>query len=766
MLLFTLGFLCGDVYLQTLSSLPNKIIIAALICTTAITFIFLRKHVRYSYFFFAIICGFVWSFWYAASVLSWSLPKKLEGKAVFIIGHVASLPQKSLTQTSFLFKVEKSSAIKKNTLIRLAWRHPNKAIKVGDKWQLVVKLKRIHSTQNPGSFDFEAWAIQKKLRASGFVMLDNANKLLAHHVWQCPLDRFRQSLQEKIETNLPNSNTSIWLLALIIGERVGISDTQWQVLRNTGTNHLMAIAGLHIGIIGGFAYYLVSRCWRLMPALILRVPVQQAAACAAMLVAIFYSALAGFSLPTQRACFMLTVFTVALLLRKKISAWQCWSLSLWMVMVINPLNVLSESFWLSFGTIALIIYGMNGRLKPAGLWWKWGRVQWVIGIGLIPFSLWFFQECSLVSFAANCIAIPWLGFFILPFCLLSGIFLFISPLLGKFFLLIADKSLSGLWIVLTWFSELPLSAWQQVIPSSLLFFLTICAFIFLLLPAGFPGRWLSVIWLAPLLCYQPDRPAWRDYWITVLDVGQGLAMVIETKTHTLVYDAGGKISTNLDMGKSVVLPYLHIRSIKKIDMLVISHGDNDHIGGAKSLMHELNVAAIKTSVPEKIPQSQYCLANESWQWDGVRFTFLYPGKDNLDLGNDSSCVLKIDNGEQSILLTGDIEKFAEKTLLQYSPETLSANMLVAPHHGSKTSGLKNFISAVHPHYVLYATGYLNRYHFPHSSITSAYTAINAVQINTADTGMIQFKIQNGKREPILSLYRLASAKYWFDKDIN
>ena len=256
-----------------------------------------------------------------------------------------------------------------------------------------------------------------------------------------------------------------WLTALIIGERNGASQKDWQILRNTGTNHLMAIAGLHIGMIAGVVHIVFSWCWRRFTVLALLMPAHLAGMGASLLTAILYSALAGFSIPTQRACIMLTIFITTLMIRIHVNRWYVWGLSLLIVLIMNPLSVLADSFWLSFGTIGLIIYGMNGRLAPNGIWWKWGRVQWVIGVGLIPLTLLLFHECSLVSFIANTLAIPWLGFIVLPFCFLSGIFLLIFPAIGHLFLFIADQGLSILWASLVWFSHLPYATWEQTIPG-------------------------------------------------------------------------------------------------------------------------------------------------------------------------------------------------------------------------------------------------------------------------------------------------------------
>lgn len=768
MFAYALAFLLGDLFLQRFSQLPDAFIVcASLILSFVICIVLLTmRYTNVTYKMMAFILGFAWTYWYAHSFLSWTLPKIWEGKPLIATGYIASLPETDHGQIHFLFalkQIQNGNEMKTgHARIRLTWRDTPLKISVGDEWKLLVRLKRIHATQNLGAFDYEAWSLQKGLRASGVVMQSESNRLLSHHWYRYPLNQFRQRLQDKIKQQLPSSHVAPWLIALTLGEHADVAQEDWQVLRNTGTNHLMAIAGLHIGIIAGLTHVCISWLWKRFSLLTLLLSAREASAIAALMVAFTYSALAGFSLPTQRACTMLSVTIFALLARRKISTWQSWSLALLLVLLLNPFNVLTESFWLSFGTIALIIYGMSSRLSPSGIWWKWGRVQWVIGIGLIPLSLFLFQQSSLVSFFANSIAIPWLGFLVLPFCFLSSLFLFIHPL-ATLLLWIADKNLSGLWWLLTAFSNLSFASWHQSIPTLSILLTTIMAFLLLLLPNGFSGRWIGIFWLTPLLFYKPDVPAVGNVWMTLLDVGQGLAVVIQTKQHVLVYDAGPKYNTKIDMGENVVLPYLNKIGRKSIDMIVVSHGDNDHLGGVAALLKNISVKEIRTSVPQRISFANihYCLSDEAWQWDGVKFSFIYPTNDKLNRGNDSSCVLRIEGGNQVILLTGDIEKNAEQDLLNFN-RRLAATILIAPHHGSKTSGLKEFIQAVNPRWVIYATGYRNRYHFPHASVVRTYTDIQAKQFATADTGMMQFKLEKENKFPSIELYRLTHKRYWMD----
>lgn len=749
---FSLAFLCGILFLlYGFTELPSqKWIIIPLLFSLTI-FIFPKKFSRFTMMILGLCIGFSYAIYFSHLTTQWTLPKKSEGKTMMLTGTIASLPETHQNGTSFLFKT-------KDALLRLTWKTQNQKLHAGEEWQLPVRLKRIHGLMNPGGFDYEAWAFSVGIRASGYVAEGNARKIKQHF----SIQTIRQNLYDKILESLPVTNTSHWILALALGERHNIPFDQWQILRNTGTNHLMAIAGLHIGFLSAFIYAMIFVIWRRIPFLVLKIPSQHAASIAALIMAWIYSALAGFSIPTQRACLMFSFFMCAMLWRRKINVWHIYSLALLCVLLFNPLDVLSLSFWLSFGSVALIIYGMQGRLHPKGIWWKHGRIQWVVAVGLIPLSFALFQECSFISFFANSIAIPWVGFFILPLTFIGTFLLLFQLKIGGFFLIMADHSLQYLWMLLTFFSKISWSTWSHAIANPIVFFLSVIGMIILILPKGCKERWLGIILLLPLFFYQPEKPKRGEFWFTLLDVGQGLSAMIETTSHVLIFDAGPRLSENYDMGESVVLPFLRIRGIRKIDMLVVSHGDNDHIGGANAILNALPVNFIKTSVPEKFTKNHadYCLLGEKWQWDGVSFSFLYPAPAQLGLGNDSSCVLKVSNGKQSLLLTGDIEKFAENFLVNNNPHELSADLLVAPHHGSKTSGVKAFIDDVSPHVVLFPIGYRNRYHFPHKKIIANYAEKKIAMVDTMQSGAIQVRVSDHFR---LEHFRQTHPHIWSDK---
>jgi len=756
--LFAIAFLLGIVFLQQWSSLPSGAWLPWLLLSVGTMRWFAWRYCR---FFAAGILGFTWCLWVAHLQLSAVLPSSLEGKNVSVTGAIVSIPEQQGQLTHFLFALQEMDHRPVHGLVNLSWQNKQTVLHAGDSWHLTVRLKKIHGTMNPGGFDYEAWSFQKGIQAQGYVLTQWQNVRDQGPGLRYAWVAFRHYLYDKMLTVLPVTHITPWIIALALGERNGVQSADWQVLRNTGTNHLMAIAGLHIGFMSAFAFGLVSWCWRRFPRCVLAMPAQQAGAIAAFMVALVYSALAGFSLPTQRACIMLAIFSILSIRRRKIQAWQAWGHALMIVLLLNPLSVLTDSFWLSFGTVALIIYGMSGRLCPSGHWWKHGRTQWVITVGLVPLSIWLFQECSLVSFLANSIAIPYIGIIIVPLTVCGCILLMVSTHLGGPLLILSEHLLQFLWTILAYLAGLPWATWYHAVPSVGALMAACIGTVMLLLPAGFPGRWLGVIWLLPVIFYHPPTPKAGAVWFTLLDVGQGLSAVVQTQNHTLVFDAGAKLSDEWDMGNSVVMPYLHYIGTAKIDMLVISHGDNDHSGGAAAILQQIPVLQLRSSVPQQFsfyPNADFCLQGQRWRWDGVDFTFLYPSVAQLGMKNDSSCVLRIVNGKQAILLTGDIEKIAEHYLVRHEKNNLAADILIAPHHGSKTSASDEFLDAVAPNIVLFPIGYRNRYHFPHPSVVENYQKRGVIQYDSASAGAIQFYLQ-GEEQDVLR-YRQAHRHYW------
>ncbi len=708
--------------------------------------------------------GFAWPLLFAWPILDKQLPTTLIGKDITVQGQIVSIPQVTVTeqqaQTRFQFYIP---TLKQRVLLN--WYQAPATLQVGDNWQLHLRLKPARGFMNPGGFDYERWLLQHALQTKGYVRNSQANQLLVSPWYQQPLARVREYMQTRLSQAANQARFLGLIQALVIGERSAMTTSQWHVLQATGTTHLMSISGLHIGLVASAVFFLMALLWRRSEYLLLRLPAQRAALMAACIAALFYSALAGFALPTQRALIMLAVFTWAALRYRHTSLWQGWATSLLLVLIVDPFASLASGFWLSFAAVAVLIYGLSGRIHTSPWWQRWGRAQWVVTIGLFPLTLLFFQRSSLVALVANIIAIPWVGFVVVPLSLLAGI-ASLLPLslqcLTHALLSLANIGLAVVWPVLQYMSQLPGAQWHMALVSPWQFAVVAIGVVWLLAPRGFPHRSLAVICFLPLVYMQVPRPPYGQAWLSVLDVGQGLASVVVTQHHVLVYDAGPRYSARFDTGDAVVAPYLRHLGIKRINTLMISHGDNDHIGGAFSLLQQFPVTNILTSVPERFTglQAQTCRAGQHWQWDGVKFVVLFPPATWQRSGNDSSCVLRVVIGHQSLLLPGDIEKKSEHYLLTHQAAALASGVVVVPHHGSKTSSTPRFVYAVHPKYALFSFGYRNRYGLPKSEIVAHYRALGARVLFSPACGAMLFKL-NGTSQALQPIcYRQLAGHYW------
>jgi len=486
-------------------------------------------------------------------------------------------------------------------------------------------------------------------------------------------------------------------------------------------------------MLSGFAFALVYALWRRSESLTLMLPARKAAVIAGAVVALLYALIAGFSVPTQRTLYMLSVFGWALWSGRNVAMARVLAYALLLVVILDPWAVLAPGFWLSFGAVALISYAMGGRLKQAHWLREAVHTQWAVTLGLMPFLLVMFQQVSLLSPVANAIAIPVISLVVVPLTLLGSLLPVDSALH------LAHWVMAQCMTFLAWISAFPLSTWQQQAPPMWTLPVAMAGVLMVLLPRGFPMRWLGALGFLPMLLIMPEHPDRGAMKVTVLDVGQGLAVVVQTMHHSLLYDAGPRYSSQSDSGSRIVVPYLRGEGIRRLDGMVISHNDNDHSGGMQSVLSLVKVGWLASSLPEDaVPGDTqgmpwkphlHCLAGQHWQWDNVLFEMLHPTPGSYgDTGikdNNRSCVLRISSQYGSLLLVGDIEKKAEAELVAGMPDALSSDVLVVPHHGSKTSSTTEFIRAVNPSAAIFTMGYRNRFRHPNPKVVARYSSRGA-----------------------------------------
>lgn len=709
--------------------------------------------------FIIFFCGFFWSLIYVHATLAWNLPENLEGKNLSIMGYVADIPIKKFGRTSFIFKTETISGKREKVKLKLNWYGTHEHIDLGDKWKLEVRLKKPHGTLNPGCFDIEKSFLVKKIRATGYVVDGKRVKCNSSYA---SISYFRKIIIDKIYSTIGDKKLAPIINAFVTGDETKITTKQWQVLRNTGTNYLVAISGLHIGLIASLIFILVKFIWGFSTRLTLWIPGRDVGVVLGLIAGVIYSGIAGFSVPTQRALVMLFIFSFVMLFRRYSQSWNGWLWSLFIVLIINPLSILTAGFWLSFLAVASIIYVSSNRLKQSSSKIKnFFKIQFAVTITLLPFTILFFNQFSAVSLVANFIAMPVICFIVIPLSLFGALTLFASSFIGNWTLYIAIEILSLVWSWLELFSNISWSSWHHSIYNFWLLLAALIAVLLFLAPQGLPARHIGLLYLFPLVFCTPAKPKEGDFWVTVLDVGQGLATIVQTANRTLIYDSGPKFFDQ-DAGLTTVIPYLRSRLIRNIDKMIISHGDADHSGGAKSILATLPVNSVLTSDKARLfpYKSHRCFSGESWHWDGVDFQILSPPKNSNLTGNNASCVLRISSGENSILLPGDIENDAENKLVKKHKNILKSDVLLVPHHGSKTSSDRLFVDKVNPKYAVFSTGYRNRFRFPHKDVLKKYKEGGAIILNTPLTGAITFKFIGKSGILSADLNREKMRRFW------
>lgn len=718
-----------------------------------------------------LVFGYFWATWQAGVLLSQSVPSELEGRDVQVAGQILDIPVRIDRTTRFHFSVRdavwqgQNVDLPQKVLLRFYHTRETDSLRFGsgENWKFTVRLKRPHGFQNPGGFDYEATLFRQGVRATGYVRARPLPQRVASEgAAEFNLAGERQWLEDQIRQRIADQSLAGMIVALANGNRNYLSDDQWQRLRVTGTNHLVAISGLHIGLVAGLIYFLVRHLWSLSVRLTLLWPSQKAAAVAALLAAVVYSAMAGFSVPTQRALSMLAIVMLAVITQRHLGLSTLLASALIVVLLVDPLSAMEFGFWLSFCAVAVIAYALQDRKQKNGLK-QLAWVQWAVSVGLVPLMIVFFQTLSLTAPLANFIAVPLYSFLIVPLVLLGSLAIYVFPAWESNLLLNAAAwCIESCQWILDRIIEYGPSSWILPDPPLWAFICGVIGIFLLLAPRAWPGRWLGLIWISPLFLIEPARPGTDEVWLTLLDVGQGLAAVVRTRERTLVFDTGPRFSDRFDTGSAVVLPYLRSQGVKRIDELLVSHGDNDHIGGAKSVMAGIPVSRVRSSVPDRFEDATPCQAGQDWNWNGVRFSILHPRKgDSYASDNNGSCVLKVISRFGAVLLPGDIEADAEHILVSHYREKLGADVMVVPHHGSKTSSTIELLDAVKPDTVLIPSGYRNRYRHPHPSVEKRYQERGINMRTSPQSGAIEIRMTRQGRT--ISAYRVENRRYWFNQ---
>lgn len=720
--------------------------------------------------------GFAWAALVAHLRMADALPADWEGRDIRLEGVVAGLPQPDSRRVRFEFDVERvltPEATVPRHVVLSWWGIPARAgqagtlpdLATGERWQLTVRLRRPHGTANPHGFDYEAWLLERDLRATGYVRTRAGNHRVTAlvHEPRYWIERLRHAVRDRVLAALSGEPYAGVIAALAIGDQRVIPPEQWKVFTRTGVNHLMSISGLHVTMVSGLVFALVYGLWRRSPRLTLALPGPKAAMLAGFAAAFAYALLAGFAVPAQRTVYMLAVVAVALWLGVIESASAVLCVALFVVVLLDPWAVLAPGFWLSFGAVAVIMYVSVGRIGRPRWLVTWTRVQVAVTLALIPPLLAMFQQVSMVSPIANAFAIPVVSLLVVPLTLVG------IALPFDFVLEVAHEVMAWCMALLDAFSGVPAAVWEQHAPPAWTVLVAVAAVMLLLAPRGFPARWLGWAGLAPMFFAAPAPLEPGALQIAVLDVGQGVAVVVRTAHHALLYDTGPSFGPQADSGNRIIVPYLRASGVRRLDGVIVSHDDDDHSGGAASVSQAVPVAWLLTSLPDLDPlvvqaeQPLRCHAGQSWEWDGVRFEVLHPSRGSYDdpavRDNDRSCVLKIEAPGAHVLLPADIERRSEEALLGRSRDALHADVLLAPHQGSKTSSLPGFVNAVAPRAVVFPVGYRNRFGHPHREVLQRYLDLGSRIYRTDRDGALL--VEASPRGVVrITPYRALYRRYW------
>ena len=761
-----LAFLAGILLVQQQPTLPSLAFAGLLFPFAAVAWRWPRFGLPLVFF----IAGAMWVTLRAGWLLQQQLPAALEGQDLRVIGRIADIPVAGERNLRFAFDIEHAwhndQPIVLPQRLQLSFYNSQPVLVVGDAWEFTVRLKRPHGYQNPGGFDYEGHLFQNRVRATGYVREREGQKRLSAPDATIPLayqlNRFRQSLSERIKLLLPDNAFAPMITAFANGDDDAIPDEQWQVLNRTGTGHLIAISGMNIGLVAGLIFFLARWLWSLPGITVLWVPAPMIAASAALLAALGYAALAGFAIPTQRALVMLAVVLGGVFLNRRSAPSVLLAVALLAVLLVDPLAVMAPGFWLSFAAVAVILYALTGTHAESRTQrlLAFGRVQWIVALGLLPLLIFLFGQTSLLGPIANLAAIPVVESIVIPATLLGVAGSVVLPdHLAVLPFQLATQAMALLWPLLEMLARVEGAQWAQHSPPLWSIACALVGVALLLAPRGFPARWLGTIWLLPMFLVRPPAPAPGELWFTLLDVGQGLSAVVRTQSHTLVYDTGARLSARFDAGRAVVVPFLRHAGVTRVDTLIVSHGDNDHIGGSASLLAAMPVTHVLSSTPERLPAAESCVSGQTWEWDGVRFTLLHPESGSLLAGNNLSCVLRIESRYGRVLLPGDIAAKAERELLRRGAALLRADILVVPHHGSKSSSTESFLDLVQPRVALLPIGYRNRYRHPHPTVVARYRERGIALEDSATAGAISLEL--GSQGFTLHRYRETQRRYWW-----
>ena len=688
------------------------------------------------------LCGLAFAGLHADASLRGQLPVELEGRALTVRGTIAELPKHEPRRTRFEFLVDDAATqppALRGKRLRLGWFDEDigarARLQAGSRWEFPVELRAPRGLRNPGGGDGEKGALADRIAASGHVM----EPVLARRLSPPGgIEAWRERMSTRIAVAVPRAS-SRFVRALALGDTRALDQADWSRLRAAGLTHLIAISGFHVGLVAGFFALLAAALWWLAPGLCRWMPRPFAAGIGAVCGAFAYTAVTGFAVPTLRTAVMIAALVAARCLRRRQRLADTLALGCSVLLLLDPLAVLGAGFWLSFAGVAWLLWSLPAQEGPR----RWAMLhgfvaaQAVATLGLLPLSVVLFGQASFAGPVANLAAVPWWSLVVVPLALLGVLAETMHGGWGGPAWRAAAWCFDALWPALARIADSPLAmAWLPE-PRWFALPLALASVFWLLLPRGVPGKPLALLLWLPLLFPARDLPARGEAELVVMDVGQGLSVLVRTARHGLLYDMGPASPDGFDAGEQAVVPSLHALGVRMLDAAVISHGDNDHAGGWGAVARAFPVATLLAPAGSPAPGIVPCHAGQSWDWDGVRFRMLRPDADFPYLGNEASCVLRVETAHGSALLGGDIGRYAEGAMLREDRASVRNEVVLVPHHGSAGSSSEDFVAATDARLALVSSGAGNRFRHPRPEVVRRWCDAGAEVVDTARSGALR-----------------------------
>ncbi len=706
----------------------------------------------------------------AGALLGERWPDDADRQDVILTGAVCEFPR--LQPGSWRFALDLDEASRRQGLPRrvlVSWYdgagRPARPPAPGETWQLELRLRAPRGLSNPGTFDYERWLFAARIDATGWVRDAAANGRQPGSADACPPAGWRAELARRISAALPDRASAPYVLGLAIGAYQALPEAEWARLRATGTIHLISISGFHIALVAAPAALAGLALGRLWLAAGRRCRPGVVAAWTAVVVASGYGALAGFSVPTARS--VLAVIVVALLTsaRRVVSGPELLAAVILAVLLVEPLAPLTPGFWLSFAGVIVLVAAAavvaRGARRPGAL-----RMlvvtQLAMTAGLAPLLAIFFGQIPAGGLLTNLVAVPAFSLVLLPLTLLGTAVVAFAPGAGAWLLGLAADGFDAWRLFVAFCADLPGGVWYLPEAAAAGQLLALAGAVLLLWPPPWPVRWLGLALLTGLAAAAESPVPAGGVRVTVLDVGQGLAVLVRTAGHALLYDAGPAFRGS-DAGERVVVPVLRALATRHLDVLLVSHADIDHRGGAPAVIEAYPAVAVLGPSGAPAAPGTPCTRGRAWNWDGVRFEVLHPAA-GAPARNDNatSCVLRVTARGASLLLTGDIEAPEEEALVA-AGLVAPADLVLAAHHGSRSSSSAAFVQATRPAYVVAAAGHRNRWGFPAAEVVARWRATGACVLATAEEGALRFESVAGGGFALLRAERRSAPGLWLDR---